>query len=207
MHIFVVVCGILSVLTGGCVGIPYIRSILRGATKPHQFTWLIFSIVNGIVALSQFLTGGRLSVLVYLLYFIYAVLYFIFSLKYGVRNSSRYDRLLLSVALITIVLWVLTRDNTLAIWLTILIDTFATTMLVLKIRAHPGTEPFRLWLLGTSAVVFSCLTLINGPFGILYLRPVYSVLSDVVILIAIAYYQPKIKSRTKKSEHDEVVML
>jgi energy-converting hydrogenase Eha subunit E len=85
MHAFVVVCGILSVLIGGYVGIPYIRSILNGKTKPHQFTWLIFMIVNGTVALSQFIAGGRLSVLVYVLYFVYALVYFVLSLRYGVR--------------------------------------------------------------------------------------------------------------------------
>jgi hypothetical protein len=73
------------VLIGGYVGIPYIRSILNGKTKPHQFTWLIFMIVNGTVALSQFIAGGRLSVLVYVLYFVYALVYFVLSLRYGVR--------------------------------------------------------------------------------------------------------------------------
>jgi hypothetical protein len=109
---------------------------------------------------------------------------------------SRYDRILLALALTTIVLWILTRNTILAIWFTIFIDTCATTMLVLKIRAQPGTEPFGIWLMGTTAVVFSCLTLVTGPFGILYLRPIYSILSDAVIVLAIAYFKP---SRRKKA--------
>jgi hypothetical protein len=28
--------------------IPYIRSIINGKTKPHQLSWLVFSIMNGV---------------------------------------------------------------------------------------------------------------------------------------------------------------
>jgi hypothetical protein len=146
--------------------------------------------MNAIVLSSQFLEGARVSVIISLIFFVYSAIDFGLSLKYGVRNSSKYDRVLLGLALLTIVLWVLTRSNAVAIWLTVLIDVFATTMLVLKIQRHPGSEPFRLWLIATMAFAFTCLSLADRPFGILYVRPVYGVLSDVAVLWAILYFRP-----------------
>lgn len=191
MHLFVLACAAIStVLAVYCV-IPYVVSIVRGQTKPHQFTWLIFTIMNGIVMTSQFLAGARASVIISVIFFVSSGLEFVLSLKYGVRDSSKYDRMLLGAALLTIVLWLLTRNNALAIWLTVLIDVFATTMLVLKIKKHPGSEPFWLWCIATIAFVFTCLSLADKPFGVLYVRPVYGVLSDGVVLWAILRYKPK----------------
>jgi len=191
MDIFVAICGLLSTGLAIYCGIPYIFSIVRGKTKPHQFTMLIWTVMNGIIVFSQFLAGARASMLISAVFLIYAAVDFGLSFKYGVRNSSRYDKLLLAFSLGTIVLWALTRDNALAIWLTVLIDIFATTMLVLKIKAHPGSEPFRLWLIAAVAYVFTCLSLADRPLGILYVRPLYGLLSDIAVLVAIFAFRPK----------------
>lgn len=185
MHVFTIICGFLSTACAIYVGIPYMLTIVRGQTKPHQFTWLIFSIMDAIIVISQYLEGGRLSVLVYLVFFIYSSVIFGLSLKFGVRDSSNYDRLLLCLSLLTIVAWVLTESNLLAIWLSILIDSFATTMLILKIRRYPQSEPLYLWCIGTMAMFFSCLTLVNHSALVLYIRPVYGLLSDLAIVFAI----------------------
>src|SRR5690348_18206691 len=39
--------------------VPYVLAILNGKTKPHQFSWLVFVIMNGIVTLSQFLARSE----------------------------------------------------------------------------------------------------------------------------------------------------
>ena len=205
MHYFVVTCGVLSSVLAIYCGIPYILSIVRGETKPHQFTWLIFTIMNGIVLVSQFLAGARASVLISLIFFVYSGIDFGLSLKYGVRNSSRYDRLLFGLALLTIAVWLLTRSNILAIWLTVLIDVFATTMIILKLKRHPGSEPFWLWFIATLAFVFACLSLANKPFGILYVRPIYGVLSDVAVLAGIVYYRPKSRKQRPQPDFPEVI--
>jgi len=191
MHLFVVTCSVISTVLAIYCTIPYMVSIVKGETKPHQFTWLIFTIMNGIVMVSQFLEGARASVIISVIFFLGSFLETLLAFKYGVRDSSRYDRFLFGCALATIVLWAFTRNNALAIWLTVLIDVFATTMLVLKIKRHPGSEPFWLWFIATVAFVFTCLSLADKPFGVLYVRPVYGVLSDVAVLAAILYYHPK----------------
>ena len=206
MHTFVVACAVISTVLAIYCTIPYMVSIVRGKTKPHQFTWLIFTLMNAIIMVSQFLEGARLSVIISVVFFVGSGIEWLLSLKYGVRDSSRYDRILLVLALATIVVWLLTRNNALAIWLIVLIDIFATTMLVLKLKKHPGSEPFWLWFIATVAFVFSVLSLTDKPLSILYVRPIYGVLSDVAVLAAILYFRPKPGTKTKpKPDFPEVV--
>ena len=179
--------------------IPYIISILKRKTKPHQLSWLVFVIMNGIVFLSQYLSGARESVLISLAFFIGSFIVLLLSIKYGVRDTSKWDKALFAFALVTIIIWYITKSNEVAIWLTLLIDVFATSMIVLKVKAEPHSEDPYPWTLAAVAYVFTLLTLVGRPLDILYVRPTYG-LAGNVILIAFIYYF----SRRKKGEIAEV---
>lgn len=190
MDIITVFAAISTVIAIYC-SVPYIKAILNGKTKPHQFSWLVFVILNAITFLSQYLEGARESALIAFAFFFGSFIIFLLSFKYGTRDTSRWDRLLLAFALVTIALWIFTENNVLAIWLTIAIDTAATCMTILKIRAQPTSEAASPWVLASIAYVFTCLTLIDTPFGILYARPTYGLLGDLAIVIAIYTYSKK----------------
>lgn len=194
---FVILMGLISTLLGAYSTVPYVIAILKHKTKPHQFSWLIFTIMNGIVLFSQFFAGGRQSILISLVFLVGSLIIFLLSLKYGTRETSRWDRLLLVFALLTIVIWLLTRNNATAIWLTVIIDLIATTMTILKVRNVPDSESPVPWLFGTSAFVFTNLSLVGIPFGILYVRPIYGFVSDLLIVLAIYYFLTKFKTRQK----------
>jgi len=187
----------MSTALGIYCTIPYIRAILRGKTKPHQLSWLVFSIMNGIVFFSQLLAGGRQSVFISGTFFVGSMIEFGLSLKYGTRDTSRWDRALFTFALITIVVWFLTRSNDVAIWLTLLIDLAATTMMVLKLKQDPHSEDPYPWLVASAAYVFTCLTLVGRPLSILYVRPLYGLVGDVVFVGFILHF----KRKSKKPAH------
>lgn len=193
-HTLATLFGVISVVLAIYSTYPYLRSVLHGRTKPHQFSWLIFTIMNGIVTAAQLLKGGRASVLISLTYFLSSLAIFILSFRYGTRNTSRFDKWLFGLSLATIVIWAATRDPSVAIWLTVFIDIFATTMIILKLRRHPDSEERWPWSIATTAFVFSCLSLMATPFGVLYVRPMYGLLSDGAVLLAILYYQRRIKN-------------
>ncbi len=173
--------------------IPYLRAILKKTTKPHQFTWLVFFIMNGIVFFSQYFAGARESVLISCTFFIGSFLILLLSLKFGVRDSSKFDRVLFIFALLTIVLWFVTKSNSIAIWLTILIDLSATTMMVLKIKADPNSEDPFPWMVATFAYIFTCLTLVGQPLSVLYVRPVYGLMIDAALVLFI--YTQRVKAK------------
>jgi hypothetical protein len=185
------VAAVLSTVLAIYSGIPYIRAVLNGKTKPHQLSWLVFTIMNSMVFLAQYLAGGRSSTLISLTFAIYSFIIFILSFSKGTRNTSRLDKLLFTFALVAMVIWVLTRSNEIAIVLTLLIDLAATTMIILKVRVHPNSEAPFSWLIGTIAYVFSCITLINVHPGILYVRPIYGLLCDGALTGFIYYFRAK----------------
>lgn len=188
IHDIVVASGIVSTLLAIYCSVPYLQAIIKGRTKPHQFSWLIFVIMNGIVTSSQYLKGARASVLISLTFFIFSFIIFLLSLKYGSRDTSRFDKLLFGFSLATIVVWFLTKDAAIAIWLTVVIDIAATSMIILKIKGDPKSEDPYPWLLGSIAYIFTCLALIDKPFGVLYVRPIYGLLSDAAIVLAVYWY-------------------
>ena len=187
-HDIIILSGILSTLLAIYCSIPYLQAILKGRTKPHQFSWLIFVIMNGIVTVSQYLKGGRASVLISLTFFIFSFVIFLLSLKYGSRDTSRFDKLLFGFSLATIAVWFLTKDATVAIWLTVVIDIAATSMIILKVKNNPKSEDPYPWLLGALAYVFTCTALLDKPFGVLYVRPIYGLLSDAAITASVYWY-------------------
>jgi hypothetical protein len=187
-NVIVDISSIISAFLAIYCTVPYILSILNGKTKPHQFSWVIFAIMNGIITLSQFLEGARLSVIVPAIFFIVNLITVALAFKYGVRDTSIYDRLLFMFCLVIIAIWALTKNNALAIWLTVAIDIQATTMMILKVKAKPDSEAIFPWAMGSLAYVFSCLTLLNRPFGVLYVRPIYGLLSDFAMVAAIYYF-------------------
>jgi formate hydrogenlyase subunit 3/multisubunit Na+/H+ antiporter MnhD subunit len=153
--------------------IPYIIAIVKGRTKPHQLSWIVFVIMNGIVFFSQYFEGGRQSILIALTFFIGSFVVLLLSFKYGTHDTSRWDKLLFGFALATIALWLLTRNNAFAIWLTVLIDFAATTMMILKVHADPHSEDPLPWFLAIVAYAFSCLSLVGSHDYILYVRPIF----------------------------------
>jgi len=190
------IAAVLSTVLAIYACIPYAISIVKGRTKPHQLSFLVFTIMSGISAVSQLLAGGRGSVLISFVFFFGSGSSLALSFKYGIRESSRYDKLLFGLALTTIVVWYLTKSNDIAIWLTALIDVFATTMIILKIRAQPHTEAPYPWFVATLAYIFTCLTIFGKPLSILYVRPIYGFLSEAAVLAAILVFRKKSVQKT-----------
>lgn len=195
MNITVIAATISSILAIYSA-FPYIRSVLNGKTKPHRLGWLIFSIMNGMVFFAQIFSGGRLSTLVSLIFFIFSLSVFGLSFSKGTNQTSASDWVLFSFAVLAMILWAVTRNNALAIWLTLFIDLIATAMIILKVRRHPSSENASSWIIQTIAYVFTCLTLYNVRIGILYVRPLYGLICDVALVASILYFN----SNPKKSK-------
>lgn len=184
------VAGFLATAIAVYCTIPYVIAILKGKTKPHQLSWLVFVIMNGIVFFSQYFEGGRQSILIALTFFIGSSVILLLSFKYGTRTTSRWDKMLFGFALATVLLWFFTRSNVLAIWLTVLIDFAATTMMILKVRTQPHSEDPLPWMLAIIAYIFSSLSLMGNHNHILYVRPVFGgFVCDGALLLAILYYR------------------
>jgi len=90
---------------------------------------------------------------------------------------------------VAMIIWALTKNNALAIWLTLLIDLAATTMTILKVRKHPDSEDPTPWFYGALAYVFACITLFHVHYGVLWVRPIYGLVCDAAIVAFIYFFR------------------
>jgi hypothetical protein len=91
--------------------VPYIRSIVAGATVPHAFSWIIWALTTGVVFFAQLAAGGGvgawpigLSAAITTLVAVLAVT------RRGDLTFTRSDRVFLAAALASLPLWYLTSD-------------------------------------------------------------------------------------------------
>ena len=86
--------------------LPYIKDIIKGKTKPHIYTWFIWSVTHTIAAVAIFegdgglfatisvASGGFISFIVLLL-----------SFKHGTKNITLFDSITFAAAIVAIGIW------------------------------------------------------------------------------------------------------
>jgi hypothetical protein len=105
-----VVLGVIAALLAAGSAFLYIRDIFRGNTKPHIYTWLIWTIVTIIAFLGQWFTGGGAGSYATGVSAIVTVFILFLSFKYGTTDITNFDKICLALALISIAPWLLVQN-------------------------------------------------------------------------------------------------
>lgn len=91
--------------------LPYIRSILRGRTRPHVFSWVIWGLGTCVVFLAQLAAGGGVGT--WPIGFSGLITLYIAALAYARRADvtvTRTDRAFFIAALLALPAWYVTSD-------------------------------------------------------------------------------------------------
>lgn len=100
------ILAVASVLTGIISFIPYFSQMLRRKTKPHAYTWLIWTLTFGTAAASiEHGGGGEILAIGLGTQVVLVFLVFLLSLRYGTKNITPGDTAALVVALLAIFVW------------------------------------------------------------------------------------------------------
>lgn len=137
----------------------YIRSVLRGKTKPHFYSHLVWFIVLAVTFFAQvhddagpgaWITGvGALAILCTTL----------LSLRYGEKTITRGDRVALIAAIAAIVPWVLTKNPLWSVILVTGIDCVAYYPTLRKSWHQPWQEHLAFYVIGSIEFMLSLLAL------------------------------------------------
>jgi hypothetical protein len=103
----------------------YIRSILQKKTKPHLFSWGVWSLLMAIVFFAQVSKGAGAGAWVMGFSACCCLLITLMAIKNGEKNITKSDWLALAGALITIPVWYMTHDPLWAVLLATVIDGLA----------------------------------------------------------------------------------
>lgn len=161
--------------------IPYLRDIFANKTKPHVFTWLIWGVLTLIGFLGQ-LSGhagpgawpsGLTTVLCFVI--------FIAALRKGSKNIVFLDVLMLFGAVISLFLWFLVKQPTMAIILVVLTDAMGFVPTVRKSWHKPQEETLSAFVLSAVKHFISLFAIKNYSL-LTTLYPGYLVIANILFI-------------------------
>ena len=135
-EIIVIVASILA-LVGN---IPYLIDILKKKVQPHPYTWLVWSLVSCIIFFGQVAKGAGIGAIPTAASEIFTIIIFIFSLRYGFSHVTRTDTFFLTIPLLGIIPWIITKDPTISVIIAVGIDLIAFIPTLRKTWKHPTSE-------------------------------------------------------------------
>ncbi|MGB7768411.1 MAG: hypothetical protein WBN22_06100 [Verrucomicrobiia bacterium] len=139
------ICAIIAtvlVIVGYC---PYFRDIIRGKTTPHLYTWLIWVITQVTATFGSWYGGGKFGALSLAIGTILVIAIFCLALKYGTKNITKSDTVLLIVALLAIVVWWQMGNRLIAVLMATAIDVIAYIPTIRKSIIKPRSETLSFW--------------------------------------------------------------
>ncbi len=180
--LFGIIGGILTVVSF----FPYLLDIFRGKTKPHSYTWLIWSILQTTGTIAIFLNNGGWGALNLAVGSVLCMLVLILSLKYGTKNITRFDTTLLIGALLAIVVWIFTKNALYSIILVSAIDFTGYLPTARKAYEEPYTETVSLYVMNAMTDILGLLALSAYSITtVLYLATLLFANTSLVIMLTL----------------------
>ncbi len=165
MQGYQVVCAALSSFIAVVCFVPYIRDIVRGTTKPHAYTWFIWSVLQGVAAVSMWSEGAGIAVAAGTIGTVLCAGIFILSLKYGTTNIKPIDSICLAGALLSLASYFFMHNPLLSIVSIVITDVIAVAPTFRKTYEEPHTETSSTHILSGFASMFALAALQSFTFA------------------------------------------
>lgn len=161
----------------------YIKDIFRGNTKPHMYTWLVWSIVTTIAFFGQVVSGGGPGSWATGVAAVVTIFTFLLSLKggYGTKDITRFDTVCLALAILSILPWLLTKNVLWSVLLATFIDLIAFFPTMRKTWHAPKSES--LGSMYVDALKHGLSTVSMGTYSLVTLIYPLSVLVTKFVII------------------------
>ncbi|HEY4487826.1 MAG TPA: hypothetical protein VI483_03635 [Candidatus Paceibacterota bacterium] len=165
------------------VGIfPYFRDIFRGTTRPHVFTWFSWGVINTVVAVAQFTSGGGAGTAVTAVVALSCFSITLLAARQGNKDITRSDWVCLIGSLLAIGSWTITRDALTAVIIVTVADMIAMIPTVRKTYKRPTEETLSAWIISVFRNIFAILAL--QSFAVVnWLYPASLIISDAAFVI------------------------
>lgn len=132
--------GYLTVFIGIISYVPYFKNIFAGKTKPHAFSWLVWTVLTGIAFAVQVVAHAGAGSWATGVTAVICFTVFLLSLFKGERQFTFFDWSALTVAFAALLLWRFTNNPILALALVITTDTVAFLPTFRKAFHRPNEE-------------------------------------------------------------------
>lgn len=175
--------GFLSILLAFTGYGIYFRQIFLGKIKPHAFSWFVWGLTTAIIFFGQLFKGagagawatGAISLACFII--------FLLTLFKGHRDFVVWDWVFLISALISLLLWQLTKEPTISLILISTTDGIAILPTLRKSYYKPFEESFALFSLNTIRSLASVLAFQSYTFSAVLYPAIGITFNGLVALI------------------------
>ncbi len=188
----VAVFGLLAGVATVLAIVPYVRDVLRGTTRPHRGSWLIWTVLSIVVFASQLADGGTWSILMVAAQAVITGLVFVLSIWRGEGGVSRADITVMAVAGLGVVAWAVSSTPVVATIATIFADMLGIALMTPKTWRDPRSETFSTYVLGGVSGVFSAFAVGSLDISLL-LFPIWIAVASGVIATTIAMRRSRVE--------------
>ena len=163
-------------MTSGIVlllgNIPYILSIRRGATRPNRITWCIWTTI-GVILLGSYQAIGATNTLWLLIAQVVSQFVItIYAFKYSKGRWQQIDRICLTGAGLSLLLWWRSGSPLVALVMNTAMDLLGAVPTLNKIYRDPNSEDLTFWTISFAASVLNLMA-IDKFSGSLLVFPLY----------------------------------
>ena len=139
------ILGVLGAAVGVVDTIPYVRDTVRGSTRPHRGTWLIWGVLAVVACVSQRADGASWSVLMTATQAVLTGLVFVLAIRHGEGGLTAVDVSLIAVAGAGVFGWIVADEPLVAVGFVIVADLSAAAMMTPKAYRDPGSETLTMY--------------------------------------------------------------
>lgn len=175
-------------LTSGVIAlaafVPYIRSILRGQTRPNRASWFIWAFAEIVTTATYAASGADATLFVAVGYTVGTLTVASLSLRYGEGGATPLDLLCLFGASIALIPWIALDQPELALYMIIFVDAMAVFPTLKKAIADPDSEDTTYWSLSFLAAGLNIFA-IDRWVPEIVVFPVYAFIGAGAIFLAL----------------------
>jgi hypothetical protein len=179
--------GVLAGLVGVFDTIPYLRDVLKGSTRPHRGTWLIWSALAVVVCLSQWADGASWSLIMLMTQAVLTTTVFAVAIVHGHGGTTIAELVLMTVAAVGVTGWLLSGEPLVATVCVVAADLIAAAMMVPKTYRDPGSETLATFVYASigGALAAAAVGVADDAAITLLLYPIYYCLANGAIAVLI----------------------
>jgi len=150
---------IISSIVGIFSFFPYIRNIFKGTTKPHSYSWAIWTILQTVGIISMLDSGAGIGVLSLSVGTLFCGFIFILSLKNGTKNIKLFDKICLAGALLAILIYIFLKNPFFSLIIVVITDFVGFLPTFRKAYEEPDTETASGYVLSSMSSILALLAL------------------------------------------------
>ncbi len=182
-----IILTLVATLIGIVAFLLYFKDTFSLKTKPHVYTWLIWAITQGTAVFGIWYGGGGWGALELTVGTLFVIAVFLFSLKYGTKNITKSDMVILIAALAAIVVWWQLHQPLISVLMVSAIDVIGYVPSFRKSYEEPWSETLISWMLFSASNIFAISAL--KEYNALTVTYLAAITSANIALLFICYFR------------------